>query len=320
MNLTRTTRISRTAQTAAAAACLALMTAGVRSIHAGPVVHQTRSTLTILGDGFGDSISIIGAENEPGTVGVYVNDVPWVYEGVQNILVDLMDGDNFLGLNRVEIDGDLVVSCGDGEDVIHIGGYGYGPNRIHGDLHISTGDGADQVRYEQSSVDGLFTIDTAGGDDDILFGHHLIEGLMAYAGTLTGALSINTGAGNDDIAFLGTELGTTEIITGNGDDTVGLWLGHASWTIQGNELTGLSVETGAGDDLVALLDNDSYGDLFINLGNNADFLLLGGFGAPNNFEAPVEARGGKGSDELWNDPLNVYDEAPVFLNFESVSP
>jgi hypothetical protein len=306
---------------AAVAACgIALLTAGDRSAQAGPIVSQTRSTLTIVGDGYADSVSIIGAEDEPGTVGVYVNDVPWVYEGVQHIVIDLMDGDNFVGLDRVEIAGNLVISFGDGNDEVHIGGYGYGPNRIHGDLLVSTGDGADQVRYEQSSVDGLFSIDTAGGDDEVLFGHHLIEGLMAYAGTLTGALSITTGAGDDAVAFLGSELGTTEINTGNGDDIVGLGMGHASWTIRGNELTGLSLETGAGEDLVALLDNDSYGDLFINLGNNADYLLLGGFGAPNDFHAPLEARGGKGSDELWNDPLNAYDTAPVFLNFESMNP
>jgi hypothetical protein len=320
MTLTRTARISRACQAVALAAGIVWTTAAGRAATAGPVVNQTRSTLTILGDGFGDSIAIIGAEDEPGTVGVYVNDVPWVYEGVQHIVIDLMDGENFVGLDRVEIPGNLVISCGDGDDAVHIGGYGYGPNRIHGNLLVSTGEGADQVRYEQGSVDGLFSIDTAGGHDEVLFGHHLIDGLMAYAGTLTGALSITTGAGNDAVAFLGSELGTTEINTGNGDDIVGLGMGHASWTIRGNELTGLSLETGAGEDLVALLDNESYADLYINLGNNADYLLLGGFGAPNTFEAPVEARGGKGNDELWNDPLNAYDVPPEFLNFETVGP
>lgn len=167
------TSARRVSKITLAACCLAAWLAAVQVAQAayGVSVNQEGDTLYIVGNENANTVSIVGADDEFGKVGVYVVDVPWVYTGVNHIHVDLGEGDNFLGLDRINILGNLTVLTGDGNDVMDLGGWGYGPSAIGGDVAIATAGGRDNVRIEDTVVYASVTIDTAEGSDFVQLGY-----------------------------------------------------------------------------------------------------------------------------------------------------
>jgi hypothetical protein len=245
------------------------------------------------------------------------------YSGVQNIQVNLLGGNNFLGLYRFEVAGDVSVTAGDGNNQVYVGGVGVtGDARItiDGNLSVSTGAGLDLVRVESCAI-GSAMIDTGDADDWVLFGHHLDTSIF-HPGTILGPLSVSTGAGNDLVAMIGAEPGATVIDTADGDDWVlaGIGFEDGAWVIRGNELLGFDVEAGTGNDFVVLVSNWSFGDVSILTGQQNDEVWLGGFGAPNDFQGDVLADGGGGNDTLLDDAMNSYAFPLQSLSFETVGP
>ena len=53
-----------------------------------PDVAQEGSTLYIVGDDDANTVTIVGAEDTPGKLAVYVHKDPWIYEGVDEIDIE----------------------------------------------------------------------------------------------------------------------------------------------------------------------------------------------------------------------------------------
>jgi hypothetical protein len=328
-----TTILSRLFKSTAltAACCASLLAAGqpARAGRGGPTITQKGGTLSVVGNRGDDRLVIhrSGDTTVPGEIEVWdVGVSPGVigiYSGVQNIHVDLLGGNNFLGLYRFEVAGDVAVLCGDGDNQVYVGGVGVtGDVRtsIDGNLSVATGAGADVVRIESCAI-GSALIDTGDAADMVLTGHHLDTSIF-HPGTIIGPFAVSTGAGNDLVAMLGSEPGSTVIDTADGDDWVlaGIGVEDGAWTIRGNELLGFDVETGMGNDFVVMLSNWSFGDVSILTGLQSDEVWLGGLGAPNDFQGDVLADGGGGNDTLLDDATNSYAFPPQVLSFEAVGP
>ena len=74
-------------------------------------------------------------------------------------------------MDRIHILGTLSVQTGEGDDVVDLGGWGYGTSAIGGDVAIATAGGRDNVRIEDTSVYASVTIDTAEGSDYVQLGY-----------------------------------------------------------------------------------------------------------------------------------------------------
>ena len=210
--------------------------AGEKSRGGGTIAWQKGDTVFVEGTRAGDRIVIhrSGDTTLPGEVEVWdvgggLGTVLGNFTGVENINVDLLAGDNFLGLYRFDVAGDVNVACGDGNNQVNLGGVGGAPGgrtTIDGNFQVNVGTGNDEIRLEQCDI-GDVMIDAGDGDNVILFGNHLQTGLAAYHGTILWAVAVLTGSGNDLISMIGCELGsTTTFDTQNGDDWVLLGLGN----------------------------------------------------------------------------------------------
>ena len=288
----------------------------------GVSVNQQGDTLYIVGDENANTVSIVGADDEPyGKVGVYVVDVPWVYTGVNHIHVDLGGGDNFLGMDRINILGTLTVLTGDGDDVLDLGGWGYGASAIGGDVAIATAGGRDNVRIEDASVYASVTIDTAEGSDIVQLGYdHFFFSLGAspVPGRTTGDDSFRSDdSGRDDgpsdlIALADDGRGDLSVLPDEGDDAKFI-LGLAYLAGPSNAFESLYVFTGDGRDMVGITGAQIDVETTIELGSDDDRLILD---APNEFYGDFTARGEQGSDYLSDEPTNFYESAPQFQGFE----
>jgi hypothetical protein len=280
--------IRRARRITTAGVCLAACLAAAPSAQAayGVTVTQEGDTLYILGNDNSNSVGIIGSNKTPGTVGVFVVDVPWVYKNVQNIHVDLQGGDNYLSMDGLDLDGDVTVMAGDGDD---------------------------EFRLEECYFYAAL-VDMGDGDNDIQFGSDTMT-----SGIGIPIVSVETGAGGDRVSMRGVECGDMTINTREGNDVVGVGASHASWMTIGCEVAGdLVVETGRGADIVAIAATDVYGDTEIAMGRHDDTLLTANLGGSphNEFFGAFTAHGGNGQDTLWDDPANVYHVAPQFQSFE----
>jgi hypothetical protein len=297
----------------------------------GVSVNQEGDTLYIVGDENANTVSIIGADDEPhGKVGVFVVDVPWVYEGVNHIHVDLGGGDNFLGMDRINILGTLTVLTGDGDDVLDLGGWGYGASAIGGDIAISTAGGRDNVRIEDTSVYASVTIDTADGSDIVQLGYDYFFfsiGASPAPGRTAGEDSFRADdSGRDDspsdLSALTDDDGRSDLIAlpddgpsdgpSDGDDAK-LVLRLAYLAGPSNVFESLYVFTGDGRDMVGITGAQIDVETTIELGSDDDRLILD---APNEFYGDFTARGEQGSDYLSDEPTNFYESAPQFQSFE----
>jgi len=288
----------------------------------GVSVNQQGDTLYVVGDENANTVSIVGADDEPyGKVGVYVVDVPWVYTGVNHIHVDLGEGDNFLAMDRINILGNLTVLTGDGDDVMDLGGWGYGASAMGGDVAIATAGGRDNVRIEDASVYASVTIDTADGSDIVQLGYDYFFfslGASPVPGRTTGDDSFRSDdSGRDDdssdlIALADDGRGDLSALPDEGDDAkfvlALLYRGGST-----NMFESLYVFTDDGRDLVGITSTQIDVETTIELGSDDDRLILD---APNEFYGDFTARGEQGSDYLSDEPTNFYESAPQFQGFE----
>ena len=296
-----------------AAFCLTtwLAAAHVAQAAYGVSVNQEGDTLYIVGNENANTVSIVGSEDEFGTVGVYVVDVPWVYEGVTNIHVDLGEGDNFLGLDRINILGNLTVLTGEGDDVVDLGGWGYGPSAIVGDVAIATAGGRDNVRIEDTSVNASVTIDTGDGSDFVQLGYDhffFVIGATPVPGRDAGVDSLRTADADRDDGL--SDLSAAD---DDGDDDARLVLRLWQAIEPSNDFGSLFIFTGDGRDQVGITGALVEVETTIELGSADDQLILD---APNEFYGDFTARGQQGSDTLLDEPLNFYESAPQFQSFE----
>lgn len=291
-----------------------------------PDVAQEGSTLYIVGDDDGNTVTIVGAEDTPGKLAVYIHNDPWTYEGVDEINIDLAGGDNELRMARIDIAGNLTILTDDGDNRLSLGEPdNYGASFIGGDIEISTGDGPDAISIDDTWVGGNVTVDSRDGTDHVNLGAPLYftADPDTKGVTILGELTISTGAGTDYIWIMRTSvLGHTQITTAQNQDRVALGFDPAVLPIRNqrrgkatttNTFLGLTIETGDEYDDVALMSNDIYMDTRIELGNGDDTLS---FEAGNRFNGPVEAYGQGGQDTLEEDPDNDYAVPPEFNSFE----
>jgi hypothetical protein len=300
-----------------AAFCLATWMAAAQVAQAayGVSANQIGDTLFITGNENPNTVSIVGAEDEPGKVGVYVVDVAWIYDGVNHIHVDLGEGNNFLGLDRINILGDLTVLTGDGNDVMDLGGWNYGTSEIGGDVAIATAGGHDNVRIEDTVVYASVTIDTAEGSDFVQLGYDaffISIGATAVPSRDAGVDSLRADdSGRDD--------GPSDLkaIADDGDpddgDRGNLILGFMFNAGPTNVFDSLFIFTGDGRDRVGITSTQVDVETTIELGGADDHLILD---APNEFYGDFTARGEQGSDYLADEPTNFYENEPQFQSFE----
>jgi hypothetical protein len=299
-----------------------------RAGRGGPMVVQKGGTLYVNGTR-GDERLVIhhsGAEVASGEIEVWDLGaspavVLGVYSGVDDINVQLLEGDNFLGLYNFWLTGDVVVTAGDGNNQVNVGGVGDESYTAIKELSVTTGAGFDLVRIEKCDIKTA-TINTGDGADMVLTGHAL-QPEYGNSNSYVGTCNVNTGDGDDYVAMLDMEDSYTTVDTGAGDDWVLLGVGFedGDWKIDGCYFFELSVMTGTGADLVVLVDSLVAGGVGIATEHHGDELQLGGFGAPNTFAGDVMADGGGGgNDKLYDDPANSYASTPEFINFETISP
>ncbi len=307
------TSARRVSKITLAACCLAAWLAAVQVAQAayGVSANQIGDTLYIDGNDNPNTVSIIGADDEPyGKVGVFVVDVAWVYEGVNHIHVDLGGGDNFLGMDRINILGDLTVLTGDGHDEVDLGGWGYGASTIGGEIAIATASGRDLVQIEDTSVYGSVTIDTAEGSDIVEVGDDgILFSIQADSVPSRTADSGSFAAGVAERDEAPSDLSASP----DDDDEAKSFLGLVYAAGLPSAFDNLYLFTGDGRDQVGITGTQVNVETIIELGRDDDRLRLE---HPNQFYGDFTARGEHGSDYLYDDPGNFYESAPQFQGFE----
>jgi hypothetical protein len=173
-------------------------------------VTQSGATLNITGDGNdehievhndGGGIVVVVDEDNDGTAEDYL-----YYYGVRNISIKTNGGNDEVFISDLDIDGNLTIDTGAGEDFARIdaqaynfGSY-YGAISVGGNVTIKTGDDYDEVWVGETYIDKNLTINT-GTDDDgaeiLLFGGFFGD----YDLDVYGSTKITTGAGDDLVSI-----------------------------------------------------------------------------------------------------------------------
>lgn len=309
MHFTITTFACQTMKITAIAVGLAAWLAGSQSALAGVSVTKQGSTLFIVGDSYDNYVGLVGGKETPyGEVGVRTNpnsDTFVPYEGIGHIDINLQGGDNLLQMDRIRILGDLTIAAGDGDNVVQLGGFGYGDSAVMGNVSVYTGGGRDFVSIEDSSVYGVVDIDTAGGSDfvDLAYGLVVILGEEAPERT-TGSDAIRTTDGSD---------GRTEDDEGPNDLKGSGEAADLPPPPMSNSFGALFLFTGEGRDIVGIMRTEVQSGTTIDLDSDDDRLTLA---FRSEFYGDFDARGGQGQDWLYDDPLNYYESNPHFQSFE----
>ena len=327
MSLTNSTRISRALPTALA--CLATwIVVGHAALADNPEVMQAGDTLYILGDNSANTLTIVGAKDAVGKLAVYIHEDPWIYEGVENIEIDLAGGDNELRMARIKIPGDLTVVADDGTNVVLLGRWkDYGTSFIQGDVSITTGNGNNGVKLEDNWVGGSVNVNSGDGINNVRIGAPFSPLSLGFIDTIgnsiLGDLTLATGAGDDIVWIMKSSvLGHTQIVTAQGEDYVYLGFDpdvprsrdqRKGSPETSNTFLGLTIETGNDGDYVGLKGNDLYMETTIEMGGGGDDLYLED---ANRFNGALDAHGENGRDVLYDDPANYYAVPPVFNGFE----
>ena len=330
---------------------LTIATSNLPAVAAKPEVSQVGDTLYIDGHGTADHVSIIGSNIDVGTVGVYVSDVPWVYTGVENIVIDMSGGDDVLGMDRIRIDGDLSVELGGGKNDFWLGGWGYGLSQIGGNVQIYAVDGVeddDLITIDDVHVAGSLMMSTGDGDDSVFIGFTASDAISISGTVFESGLTISTGSDDDSVRIQETVAGwMTYVNTGTGNDTVKmippLLVGRAAAPDSRNSRTGqterrnpaphpenlvqdqerrqvfpatngfenLTILTMIGEDSVTLAGNVVAGETVIELDDDDDSLGL----TMNSFNGDFDAHGGSGDDYLEGSDDNEYNSDVSFHSF-----
>ncbi len=150
---------------------------------------------------------------------------------------------------------DMVINLGDGGDSVKFS-FG-GP--LQGNLVVQTGPGDDEVSFENAIVEGFLAIDTATGNDRIVF-------LADEGGAqVEGHVLLLTGTGDDVVELNYLSSGPVTLHTATGNDLVFLDM----FTVEGR----LLIHAGAGKDTVSFTREwvpSRASSIVLNGGSDAD--------------------------------------------------
>jgi hypothetical protein len=116
----------------------------------------------------------------------YVGILSYGVEGIYVTVVRRHDGQDTTEVINLARLVDVSIRTGSGDD-----GVGLEQAQVEGDLRISTGGGNDSVGAEDGSLSGHTRIETGRGDDEIFF----------HGPGIYGPLLVTTGAGNDTVTI-----------------------------------------------------------------------------------------------------------------------
>ncbi len=147
----------------------------------------------------------------------------------------------------------LNITMQSGNDTVNFDGTGL--PIISGAVTVNLGDGADCFTFKNATVTGAVKILDGAGDDSV----HL-------SNDAAGALSINPGNGNDAICVGQTTIhGKIVIGAGNGTDAVDL---------SGDVASAITIQVGDGNDCISVRDTIVNGSLSVVVGNGTDDVRL----------------------------------------------
>ena len=164
-----------------------------------PTVSLNGGTLTIVGSGADDFVSVTGVG--AGTTGEYV---VVTHQGTQtvtgvtrNIEIDLSGGNDRVVVNNAYVNGSLFIVTGFGSDHVNVGVDKIVSTRS--DLSISLGEGDDMLAGKRLYIGGNQTIDAGLGSDHISFEGAVLPGEFILGTSSGGQTTIQAGDGNDDV-------------------------------------------------------------------------------------------------------------------------
>ena len=183
-----------------------------------PLVYKAGNTLVIEGNANPNSVSLVGSKDSYSTIGVYLNDVPLVFENVTHIFADLGDGDDEIAMDRIRIYGNVDVMADGGNNTIYLGGWGYGQSDVGGHVSMTTAGGNDYVLMSDCLVDNDVTILLGDGFNQVVFGEAVGPGIDPGANTFSSGLTVQTGDDTDVVSVMQTICWGPSLIETNGDD------------------------------------------------------------------------------------------------------
>jgi len=242
-------------------------------------------TLKITGDGLDNVIAVNNVDPDEfevvGLDGTAVNGGGSLTQGDawKGVKIDLKGGNNRVYFNGVEVNGNVSIKTGSGDDFVDVD-----PGLLRGNLTIDTGSGYDRVDVESdeedATIEGNLSIKSSSkagpgllgaraGEEITLDGGSQETEINVYEVLVLGKLDIKGGAGHDGVYVDDcTIIGVTHINTCGEDDYVEL----------GSELESGNVFVAA---------------VFVNMGNGSyegDELAIN----HSAFGSPVDIKMGKG--------------------------
>jgi hypothetical protein len=281
----------------------------------------SKGSLLLLGDSAANDVSIqIGTV--PGRVSIIGN-----------------NGTRIKGPSTGRVTGSLTMDLGAGADTVTVTGEQdpLNPYSPHSKLNlaqmrIATGDGADRVVVDDVRVKGSLVIDTSKGNDSVGFGNLWAGSVSITTGDgndnvgfgglegadvpdpllINGALTIDTGAGRDDVSSYGKSaiLGLTRISTGADDDSVFI-SSHGNYEY--SPFHDLKIDTGTGNDKVTLTGIETQSTR-IQTGAGNDAVYLGGLNGAVRIHGPLSVDTGDGNDGILVGGLTTNVVYPKFVS------
>ncbi|NOZ40314.1 MAG: hypothetical protein GXP24_08825 [Planctomycetes bacterium] len=248
-----------------------------------------------------------------------------IFKGVENINVQMADGQDQLNLNGTGIPtdllkGDLNIQMGYGDDVVRVNKFW-----VAGDAQIDTDEvdnswnaknqGDDLLTAKDFVVIGSLDVTTSEGADQVLFvassnnWNAFYEGFSLNTGTGTKAgdivdlqnvftwkgIDINTSNGDDTFngkAMMAYE-GNININTYDGNDNVTLLDSNMNWQLTDYD-TSVRINTGGDNDRVTLKNVDVRGSVLVETSSGNDKVEMDDVNAKEYLYASL----GSGNDDL----------------------
>lgn len=198
---------------------LTLMTLGAGQLQAGNVkASLSGGNLYVYGDSGANSVSI--TSSEPGKIiiadagggeitTINGSEEPLELNGwTRGIYVYLYEGDDFVELSSLNVNGAVHVDLGGGNDELLVFG-GEGEEAagvsISGSLLILGGSGDETITLDGLSVNGVATVNLAGGADEVFIGTGVLDEESSSA-HFHSSLVIVPGAGEDIVDLMGVKV------------------------------------------------------------------------------------------------------------------
>lgn len=314
----------------------------VRALVAGPILHLT-------GDSLANDLRIVGTAANAFTVtgvGTSVNGVAngtLNLTGIQNIFIDLQNGDDRTTFVNANLSGMLRFTGGNGNDTLAFGDAN-GQTNAFGSIQAVMGAGNDEISVTGDSFTARSSFITSNGDGnnttDLDPAVSLILGVVSITGgsgsdfvdlgdgtVNTGPITVSSGAGDNDFFLDGnvTVNGGISVLGGSGPDnfepgdgggnqitvngsivaSLGDGTNFVEFAQDNTDVTGaISVVTGSGQDTFDI-DSDTFDILALSLalGEGDDEVLLNE--GSTNIRGSLTITTAGGADELTAIGLNV---------------